>query len=85
MPDTTQPDEHARPAAPRLKGRFLEYVPNLNKGTREAFPGMPPATNDPKVHTVTINGVAYLWTDATADTVPEEAIAIYQRSLEANA
>ena len=85
MPDTTPPSELSQTGASRLKNDALRFTPHLNEGTLEAFPGPVTHAGRPQIHTVTINGTVYEWTDETADTVPEEARAIYQRSVEANA
>lgn len=81
MPDQKAAGE-TQPSAPHLKNDLLKHT--TPRGTRDAFPGMPSVPNEVVEHTVSINGVVYSWTDATADRVPAEALAIYQRSLEAN-
>ena len=69
-----------------LKNDLIKPTPSLNKGTRAAFPGMGLYDDgETETHSVSLNGKVYEWTDETADSVPEEARAIYQRSVEANA
>ena len=67
----------------RLKNNFGKTVKRENKPTKTT--GISLYDQASESHSVTINGVTYEWTDATVDTVPEEALAVYQRSQEANA
>lgn len=65
---------------------------SLPKAARDAIADQdadPPAvpTYDPDdkgVHSVTLDGTTYTWRDGEEKSVPTEAIAVYQRSMDAN-
>lgn len=57
--------------------------PTVSKATLAAMPGVvAPDANE--IRSVTINGETFSWTDATADTVPAEAVEVYRRYRQAN-
>ena len=75
-------------AAPKpeqeLKGEVLGENTALRESTIAAMPGELRETDKHETHTVNLNGVAYSWQDGHEDGVPEEALAVWRRAVEAN-
>ncbi len=75
--------------ADQTKAKLLERIqvledgpPNVSAATLAA---MPAAVSAPlEVHTVSLNGATYSWSDGGEASVPEEAVAVYQRMKAAN-
>lgn len=69
------------------KAQLLERIRALESGeadaeqeTTPAGPPGPAAPTDTTTRSVTVDGVPYTWTEATEDTVPEEARLVYARA-----
>lgn len=72
---------------PKTKADHLKDDPppgGVSRATLAAMP-MPVAENDVRDHpSVSINGVTYTWAPGEEDTVPPEALAVWNAYLEAN-
>lgn len=70
-------------AAGLTKAQILEHINRVERGDEAVEPtplDAPARVYSTETRTATIDGRAYTWTEATEDTVPEEARAIYARS-----
>lgn len=88
MPETPQGETHASPPAGRkrdaFKGEVLGKNTTLRESTIAAMPGQP-GTDEKALHPhVAINGVTYEWEPGQEGGIPEEALTIWRRYLEAN-
>lgn len=66
------------------KGDVIGRNARLRGSTIAAYPGLGPENEKAEHPSVQINGVTYTWTPGETDGIPEEALAIWARYLEAN-
>lgn len=88
MSETPKGETNPSPPSGRtrqpLKGDLLGKSETLRASTLAAMPGQIPV-NEKALHPhVTINGVVYEWTPGQEDGIPDEALTVWQRYLEAN-
>ena len=62
------------------KAQILERIHALEGGHDEGEPEAPAAPVSTETRTATIDGRTLTWTDATADQVPDEYVAVERRS-----
>jgi hypothetical protein len=67
------------------KAQILDRIRALESGEADAVApdavaSQPVAPADTTTRSVTVDGVPYTWTEATEDTVPEEARLVYARA-----
>ena len=83
MPKTTTGGSGKAPSS-GPKGELLGKNETLRASTIAAMPGQR-AVNEKAQHPhVTINGVTYAWEPGQEEGIPDEALAVWARYLEAN-
>ncbi len=67
-----------------LKGDILVKNTSVSESTMAAMPGAPSEREKFEHPEVWLNGKHYMWQPGQTDGIPEEALAIWARALEAN-